>query len=329
MGLLVDGVWQDQWYDTKSTGGRFERTTTSFRNWITPDGAPGPSGAGGFAAEKDRYHLYVSLACPWAHRTLVFRKLKNLEDLISVSIVNPLMLEEGWTFNDYPGATGDILLHKQRLYEVYLVAKSDYTGRVTVPLLWDRKQNTIVNNESSEIIRMFNSAFDDLTGNREDYYPQALRADIDAVNARVYKNINNGVYRAGFATSQTAYEEAFRTLFSELDNVETRLSNQRYLAGNRLTEADVRLFTTLVRFDAVYVGHFKCNLRRIADYPNLSNYLRELFQMPGFGSTTNFDHIKTHYYGSHRQINPTGIVPVGPELDLGAPHDRARLKKAA
>ncbi|MGE0338426.1 MAG: glutathione S-transferase family protein [Xanthobacteraceae bacterium] len=329
MGLLVDGVWQDQWYDTKSTGGRFERTTTSFRNWITPDGAPGPAGAGGFAAEKDRYHLYVSLACPWAHRTLIFRKLKNLEDLISVSIVNPLMLEEGWTFNDYPGATGDILLHKQRLYEVYLAAKSDYTGRVTVPLLWDRKQNTIVNNESSEIIRMFNSAFDDLTGNREDYYPQALRADIDAVNARVYKNINNGVYRAGFATSQTAYEEAFRTLFSELDNVETRLSNQRYLAGNRLTEADVRLFTTLVRFDAVYVGHFKCNLRRIADYPNLSNYLRELFQMPGFGSTTNFDHIKTHYYGSHRQINPTGIVPVGPELDLGAPHDRARLKKAA
>ncbi len=328
MGLLVNGVWQDQWYDTKSTGGRFERTTTSFRNWITPDGAPGPSGEGGFKAEPGRYHLYVALACPWAHRTLIFRKLKKLEDIVSVSAVHPLMLEQGWTFDDYPGATGDTLLGKQRMYEVYLEAKSDYSGRVTVPVLWDGKQNTIVNNESTEIIRMFNSAFDDLTGNRDDYYPPALRGDIDAVNARVYKNINNGVYRAGFATTQQAYEEAFRALFSELDNVETRLSNQRYLAGARLTEADIRLFTTLVRFDAVYVGHFKCNLRRIADYPNLSNYLRELFQIPGFGSTTNFDHIKTHYYASHRQINPTGVVPLGPALDLDAPHDRARLKKA-
>jgi putative glutathione S-transferase len=329
MGLLVNGIWQDQWYDTKSTGGRFERTETKFRNWITPDGSAGPSGGAGFAAEKDRYHLYVALACPWAHRTLIFRKLKKLEDIIPVSVVHPLMLEEGWTFGDYPGATGDTLLGKQRLYEVYLEAKSDYSGRVTVPSLWDKKQRTIVNNESSEIIRMFNSAFNDLTGNRDDYYPHALREHIDAINARVYKNINNGVYRAGFATTQKAYEEAFDALFAELDSVETRLSNQRYLAGNKLTEADVRLFTTLVRFDAVYFGHFKCNLRRIADYPNLSNYLRELFQIPAFGESTNFDHIKTHYYGSHKQINPTGIVPVGPELLLDAPHDRTRFKKAA
>jgi putative glutathione S-transferase len=330
MGLLVNGVWQDQWYDTKSTGGRFERTTTSFRNWITPDGTPGATGEGGFKAERDRYHLYVALACPWAHRTLVFRKLKKLEDIVSVSVVHPLMLEEGWTFDqNFPGTTGDTLLGKERLYEIYLEAKSDYSGRVTVPVLWDKKQNTIVNNESAEIIRMFNSAFNELTGNRDDYYPPALRADIDAVNARVYKNINNGVYRAGFATTQEAYEEAFKALFAELDNVETRLSNQRYLAGDRLTEADIRLFTTLVRFDAVYAGHFKCNQQRIADYPNLSNYLRELFQIPGFGSTTDFDHIKTHYYASHRQINPSGIVPAGPILDLEAPHDRTRLRKAA
>jgi putative glutathione S-transferase len=329
MGLLVNGIWQDQWYDTKSTGGRFERTVTNFRNWITPDGAADASGGAGFAAERGRYHLYVSLACPWAHRTLIFRKLKKLEDIISVSIVHPLMLAEGWTFGGYPAATGDTLLGKKKLYEVYLEAKPDYSGRVTVPVLWDKKTNSIVNNESAEIIRMFNAAFNDLTGNRDDYYPQALRAEIDDVNARVYKNINNGVYRAGFATTQQAYEEAFDALFAELDEVEKRLSRQRYLAGDKLTEADVRLFTTLVRFDAVYFGHFKCNLRRIADYPNLSNYLRELFQIPAFGETTNFDHIKTHYYASHRQINPAGIVPVGPELLLDAPHDRAKLKKAA
>ncbi len=329
MGLLVNGVWQDQWYDTKSTGGRFERTVTSFRHWITPDGAAGPSGESGFAAEKDRYHLYVSLACPWAHRTLIFRKLKKLEDFISVSAVHPLMLEEGWTFDDYPGAIADTALGKRRLYEVYLEAKPDYSGRVTVPTLWDKKQRTIVNNESSEIIRMFNGAFDDLTGNRDDYYPQALRPAIDEVNARVYKNINNGVYRVGFATTQKAYEEAFNALFAELDEIETRLSRQRYLAGSTLTEADVRLFTTLIRFDAVYVGHFKCNLRRIADYPNLSNYLRELFQIPAFGETVNFDHIKTHYYASHRQINPTGIIPAGPLLELDAPHDRDRFGAAA
>lgn len=329
MGLLVNGVWQDQWYDTKSTGGRFERTTTSFRNWITADGSAGPSGSAGFLAERGRYHLYVSLACPWAHRTLIFRKLKKLEDIISVSVVHPLMREEGWTFDSYPAATGDDLFGKKKLYEIYLEAKSDYSGRVTVPVVWDKAKKTIVNNESAEIIRMFNNAFDKLTGDHQDYYPQELRAEIDAVNERVYKSINNGVYRAGFATTQKAYEEAFLDLFAALDEVETRLSKQRYLAGDRLTEADVRLFTTLVRFDAVYVGHFKCNLRRMADYPNLSNYLRELFQIPAFGETTNLDHIKTHYYASHRQINPTGIVPTGPELNLNAPHDRARLKSAA
>jgi len=328
MGLLVNGVWQDQWYDTKSTGGRFERTVTSFRNWITPDGSAGPSGEAGFKAERDRYHLYVSLACPWAHRTLIFRKLKKLEDIISVSVVHPVMLEEGWTFESYPGATGDNLFGKQRLYEVYLEAKSDYSGRVTVPVIWDKKKRAIVNNESAEIIRMFNTAFGELTGDRTDYYPEELRTEIDAINDRVYRNINNGVYRAGFATTQKAYDEAFRALFAELDEVEARLSRQRYLAGKKLTEADVRLFTTLVRFDAVYFGHFKCNLRRIADYPNLSNYLRELFQIPAFGETTNIDHIKTHYYASHRQINPTGIVPLGPELKLDAPHDRARLEAA-
>jgi putative glutathione S-transferase len=329
MGLLVNGVWQDRWYDTKSTGGRFERSATLFRNWVTPDGSAGPSGESGFKAEAGRYHLYVSLACPWAHRTLIFRKLKKLEDLISVSIVHPLMLDEGWTFDDYPGAIPDAVLGKKKLYEVYLEAKQDYSGRVTVPALWDNEKRTIVNNESAEIIRMFNSAFDALTGNRDDYYPRSLHAEIDAVNARVYKNINNGVYRAGFATRQSAYEEAFNDLFAALDDVEDILDRQRYLAGDRLTEADIRLFTTLVRFDAVYFGHFKCNLRRIADYPNLSNYLRELFQIPRIGSTVNFDHIKTHYYASHKQINPSGIVPVGPELNLDAPHDRARFKKAA
>jgi putative glutathione S-transferase len=329
MGLLVNGVWQDRGYDTKSTGGRFERTETLFRNWITPDGAAGRGGESGFKAEAGRYHLYVSLACPWAHRTLIFRKLKKLEDLIPVSVVHPLMLEAGWTFDDYPGAVPDHELGKQRLYEIYLEAKKDYSGRVTVPTLWDKEKRTIVNNESAEIIRMFNSAFDALTGNRDDYYPQALRAEIETINARVYKNINNGVYRAGFATRQSAYEEAFRDLFAALDYVESILDRQRYLAGDRLTEADIRLFTTLVRFDAVYFGHFKCNLRRIADYPNLSNYLRELFQIREIGSTVNFDHIKTHYYGSHKQINPTGIIPAGPELNLDAPHDRARFKKAA
>lgn len=328
MGLLVNGVWQDQWYDTKSTGGRFVRGDAVFRNWVTADGSAGPSGESGFKAEPGRYHLYVSLACPWAHRTLIFCKLKKLENLISVSIVDPFMGEEGWTFSDFPGSIPDSLNGKKRLYEIYLLAKPDFSGRVTVPVLWDKQRKTIVNNESSEIIRMLNSAFDAFTDAREDYYPENLRAKIDEINKLVYANINNGVYRTGFATTQQAYEESFRDLFKALDHVERVLSGQRYLAGDQITEADWRLFTTLVRFDPVYFGHFKCNLRRIADYPNLSNYLRELYQWPGVSETVNFEHIKRHYYMSHPRINPARIVPVGPEIKLDAPHDRARLRAA-
>jgi putative glutathione S-transferase len=328
MGLLVDGVWQDVPRETKSTGGRFERQPSSFRNWVTADGAAGPSGEGGFPAEAGRYHLYISHACPWAHRTAVFRALKGLADMISLSVVSPLMLGEGWTFAREEGSTGDPVNGAARLWEVYVKADPRYSGRVSVPVLWDRKRGTIVNNESSEIIRMFNSAFDALTGNTADFYPAALRAEIDAVNDLVYRAINNGVYRAGFATTQEAYEEAFLALFDALDRVEERLGRQRYLVGSRLTEADWRLFTTLVRFDAVYFGHFKCNLRRIADYPNLSNYLRELYQVPGVAETVHIDHIKRHYYASHRHINPTGIVPLGPALDFTAPHDRGRLPAA-
>ncbi|MEI2383604.1 glutathione S-transferase family protein [Breoghania sp. JC706] len=320
MGLLVDGKWQDRWYDTDKTGGSFEREKSQFRNWVTADGAPGPSGEGGFEAEAGRYHLYVAYACPWAHRTLIFRKLKKLEDMISVSVVEPLMLEEGWTF-----AQPDPVNGATRLYEVYLAADPTYTGRVTVPVLWDKKRKTIVSNESAEIIRMLNSAFDGLGARKDDFYPQELRAEIDAINAKVYDTVNNGVYKAGFATSQEAYEKPFKALFATLDELDDRLSRQRYLVGDRLTEADWRLFTTLVRFDAVYVGHFKCNLRRIADYPHLSNYLRELYQVPGVAETVNMDHIKRHYYGSHKTINPTGIVPVGPELDFMRSHDRGRL----
>jgi putative glutathione S-transferase len=325
MGLLVDGVWQDKWYDTKSTGGRFQRQESRFRNWITADGAAGPSGEGGFKAEPGRYHLYVSLACPWAHRTLVFRKLKRLEEVISVSVVDPHMAAEGWVFGDFPGATPDSVNGKTRLYEVYLVADPTYTGRVSVPTLWDKQRRTIVNNESSEIIRMLNTAFDAFTDRREDYYPEALRAEIDAVNARVYDTVNNGVYKAGFATAQAPYEEAARALFATLDDLEVRLSRQPWLAGQRQTEADWRLFTTLVRFDAVYFGHFKCNVRRIVDYPNLSNYLRALYQTESVRETVDFDHIKTHYYWSHPTVNPTRIVPIGPALDLDAPHDRGRF----
>jgi putative glutathione S-transferase len=325
MGLLVNGVWQDQWYDTKSTGGRFVRHDSVFRNWVTADGTKGPSGENGFKAEPGRYHLYVSLACPWAHRTLIFRKLKKLEDAISLSIVDPIMGEEGWTFSDFPGAIRDGVNGKNRLYEVYLLAKPDFSGRVTVPVLWDKQRKTIVNNESSEIIRMLNSAFEAFTDAREDYYPEELRGEIDRINKFVYPNINNGVYRTGFATTQHAYEEAFRDLFSALDEIEKTLSEHRYLTGARITEADWRLFTTLIRFDPVYVGHFKCNLRRIADYPNLSNYLRELYQWPGISKTVNLTHIKRHYYMSHPQINPTRIVPLGPEINLDAPHDRARF----
>lgn len=327
MGLLIDGVWHDQWYETEKAGGRFVRKESAYRNWITKDGSPGPSGEGGFPAEAGRYHLYVSLACPWAHRTLIFRRLKKLERLVSLSVVDPFMGEEGWVFGRSEGCIPDTANGKARLYEVYLAADPHYTGRVTVPVLWDKKRGTIVNNESSEIIRMLNSAFDDITGDHADYSPAEFCAEIDAVNARVYDDINNGVYKAGFATTQAAYEEAFVALFSALDEMEARLSRARYLVGGRLTEADIRFFTTLVRFDAVYVGHFKCNRKRIADYPNLSNYLRDLYQHPGIAETVNMTHIKRHYYESHPTINPTRIVPLGPELDFEAPHDRERFSK--
>lgn len=318
MGLYVDGVWKDQWYDTGKSGGRFEREPTRFRGVVTAQGGPFPAASG-------RYHLYVSHACPWAHRTTIFRELKKLANVISISVVSPLMGPAGWTFDVAEGSTGDAVNGARKLGEVYLIADPKYSGRVTVPVLWDKETRSIVNNESSEIIRMLNSAFDAFTPDRTDYYPQQLRAEIDAVNADVYGNINNGVYRAGFATTQDAYEEAVQALFAALDRVEARLSRQRYLAGSAQTEADWRLFTTLVRFDAVYFGHFKCNVRRIVDYPNLSNYLRDLYQVPGVAETVHLDHIKRHYYWSHVQINPTRIVPVGPVLDLSAPHDRAKF----
>ncbi|EJN04409.1 glutathione S-transferase family protein [Phyllobacterium sp. YR531] len=328
MGLLIDGVWHNQWYDTKESGGRFIRSESQFRNWVTPDGSAGPSGKAGFKAEPGRYHLYVSYACPWAHRTLIFRALKQLQDVISVSIVDYYMGDEGWTFSGQDSATADHLFGYSRLHEVYTRADANYSGRVTVPVLWDKQQNTIVSNESSEIIRMLNSAFNEFGDADLDFYPQELRGEVDAINALVYPNINNGVYRAGFATTQPAYEEAFIQLFGALDEIEQRLAKQRYLTGNRLTEADWRLFTTLLRFDPVYVGHFKCNRQRIADYTNLSNYTRELYQVPGVAPTVNMQHIKGHYYESHKTINPTGIVPVGPEIDYAAPHDRDRFEQA-
>lgn len=324
MGLLVDGVWRDQWYDTKSTGGRFVRQESAFRNWVTADGSPGPSGRGGFKAESGRYHLYVSHACPWAHRTLIFRKLKGLEGMIDVSVVHWLMLEDGWTFTEGPGVVPDPLHGARFLRDIYTQAEPRYTGRVTVPVLWDKATGTIVNNESSEIIRMFNSAFDACGAAAGDYYPEDLRPEIDALNTRIYDKVNNGVYKAGFATTQDAYEAAVTDLFETLDFLDERLSTRRYLLGDRLTEADWRLFTTLIRFDPVYVGHFKCNLRRIADYPNLSGYLRDLYQMPGIAETVNMLHIKSHYYQSHRTINPTGIVPNGPVIDLSSPPGQAR-----
>ena len=316
MGLLLEGKWQDQWYDTSATGGRFVRRESQFRNWITPDGSAGPSGLGGFKAEAGRYHLYVSLACPWAHRALIFRKLKGLEDMISLSVVHWLMREEGWTFAPGPGVVPDSIHGARVLHEVYTHANPTYTGRVTVPILWDQATANIVNNESSEIIRMLGSAFDSIGAAPGDYYPQALRDQIDAVNARVYDNVNNGVYKAGFATSQAAYEEAVGPLFDTLDWLEERLGRQRYLCGEAVTEADWRLFTTLIRFDAVYVGHFKCNRRRIADYRILSRYLRELYRWPGVAETVDFRHIKGHYYQSHLTINPSGVIPTGPDLDL-------------
>lgn len=324
MGLLVDGVWTDQWYDTKSTGGKFVRKDAAFRNWITKTGEAGPSGKSGFTAERDRYHLYVSYACPWAHRTLIYRKLKGLEDIIPVTAVEPLMLDNGWTFNEPDPVNG-----ANYAWHLYVKADPTYTGRATVPILWDKKTKTIVSNESAEIIRMFNSAFDELTGSTLNLSPEDLLPQIDEINETVYHSVNNGVYKAGFATTQSAYEEAVTELFSTLDQLEKRLEDQRYLVGDRLTEADWRLFTTLVRFDAVYVGHFKCNIRRIDDYPNLSNYLRELYQMPGVAETVEIATIKEHYYGSHESINPTRVIPVGPQLDLDHSHNRNRLPSAA
>ncbi len=325
MGLLQDGVWRDQWYDTKSNKGKFVRKQSSFRNWVTKNGAAGPSGIGGFQAEAGRYHLYVSHACPWAHRTMIFRALKGLEEMISISVVNWFMRENGWTFAPAEGVIPDSINHAQYMYQVYTAAQSDYSGRVTVPVLWDKQQNTIVSNESSEIIRMFNSAFDDVGATVGDYYPEHLRPEIDTLNERIYANVNNGVYKAGFATTQGAYEEALTPLFETLDMLDQRLATSRYLTGANITEADWRLFTTLVRFDAVYVGHFKCNLKRIEDFPNLSGYVRDLYQQPGVAATVHMDHIKSHYYGSHDMINPTGIVPSGPRLDFAAPHNRAAL----
>lgn len=325
MGLLVNGKWQDQWYDTDASGGRFQREESGFRDWITKDGSAGPSGSGGFKAEPNRYHLYVSLACPWAHRTMIYRKLKGLEDMISISAVHPFMREHGWTFAEGTGVISDPIFNADYMHQIYTAAKSDYTGRVTVPVLWDKKTNTIVSNESSEIIRMFNSAFDDVGALPVDFLPSELVDEIDELNAFIYPKVNNGVYRSGFATTQEAYEEAVTELFEALDTLEKRLADKRYLTGNTITEADWRLFTTLVRFDPVYVGHFKCNIRRIVDYPNLWGYVRDLYQVPGIAETVNMDHIKTHYYASHDTINPTEIVPVGPAIDFDSSHDRAHL----
>lgn len=325
MGLLQDGQWVDQWYDTKSSGGRFVRKAPQFRHWITADGSAGPSGNGGFKAQAGRYHLYVSLACPWAHRTMLFRALKGLEDMISVSVVHWYMADKGWTFQAGDAVVADSENDAQFMYEVYTAAMSDYSGRVTVPVLWDKHTKTIVSNESSEIIRMFNTAFDDIGAAEGDYYPRHLRSEIDALNERIYDTVNNGVYKAGFATTKEAYEEAVGPLFDTLDFLEERLSTQRYLTGNTITEADWRLFTTLVRFDPVYVGHFKCNIRRIADYEHLSGYTRDLYQQPGVAATVNMQHIKNHYYASHETINPSRIVPVGPMIDYSLPHTRAQF----
>src|SRR3954447_85878 len=329
MGLLIDGTWHDRWYDTDDGGGRFVRMDSQFRNWVTADGSPGPSGEGGFAAEPGRYHLYVSLACPWAHRTLIFRRLKGLDGVIGVSVVHWLMREHGWTFAAGPGVTGDQLHGSAYLHELYTRARPGYSGRVTVPVLWDKRQERIVSNESSEIVRMLNSAFDGCGAAPGDYYPEALRPEIDRINARVYATVNNGVYRAGFATTQEAYDEAVTELFASLDWLESILGQRRYLAEERITEADWRLFTTPGRVDLGSHTHFKCNLRRLIDYPSLWAYTRELYQQPGVAETVDFTHIKRHYYASHGSINPTGIVPLGPLLDFEAPHGREVLAAAA
>jgi len=325
MGLLVDGKWHDVWYDTKASKGRFVRSESQFRNWVTRDGSPGPSGRGGFRAEPNRYHLYVAFACPWAHRTLIMRKLKGLEPLIGISAVNSYMGPEGWTFAPGPEMIPDSVNHVERMYELYTLADPTYSGRATVPVLWDKHEHTIVSNESAEILRMLNSAFDDVGANHGDYYPEELRAEIDEQNAFIYPNVNNGVYRAGFATTQEAYEEAAKAVFAGLDRLEGRLATRRFLTGDRLTEADIRLFTTLIRFDPVYHGHFKCNVRRIVDYPNLWGFVRDIYQMPGVSDTVHIDFIKRHYYGSHANLNPSRIVPIGPEINYDTPHGRERL----
>ena len=324
MGYLENGVWHSGADKTRWSSGRYVRRPAQFRNWVTADGGPGPSGEGGFEAAPGRYHLYVSHACPWAHRALIFRRLKGLEEMISLSVVHWFLGPDGWSFDTADGVIPDSVNHARFLREVYVAARPDYSGPVTVPVLWDKERRTIVSNESSEIIRMFNSGFDKVGARPGDYYPQNLRSEIDALNERIYATVNNGVYRAGFATTQEAYEEAVGSLFDTLDWLEQRLSARRYLTGDSITEADWRLFTTLVRFDAVYVGHFKCNLRRLADYPNLSGYLRDLYQQPGIAGTVRLDHIKAHYYGSHTSINPSGIVPLGPVVDYAAPHGRDR-----
>ena len=322
MGLLQNGKWVDQWYDTKSNGGHFVRKAPQFRSWVRADGAAGPSGDSGFKAEPGRYHLYVSLACPWAHRTLIFRTLKGLEQMISISVVHWYMAEDGWTFDVGDGVVPDTVNAVTLMHEIYTKAMPDYSGRVTVPVLWDKQTKTIVSNESSEIIRMFNTAFDAVGAKVGDYYPPDLRSEIDSLNERIYTTVNNGVYRCGFATTQEAYEQAITPLFDTLDWLEDRLRAKRYLTGDQITEADWRLFTTLIRFDVVYVGHFKCNIRRIADYPNLSEYLRDLYQQPGIAKTVNLEHIKKHYYESHETINPSRVVPKGPVVDFTAPHNR-------
>lgn len=313
MGLLIEGKWHDRWYDTDNNRGEFKREQSQFRGQI---------GSDEFPAEADRYHLYVSLACPWAHRALIFRRLKKLESLISVSVVSPIMLEHGWTFDIDQGSSGDPLHNAKYLHELYTRNQQDYSGRVTVPVLWDKKQQRIVNNESADIIRQFNYAFADLAEKTQDYYPESLQADIDAINDEIYNKVNNGVYRCGFATTQQAYEDAYEALFSALDTIENQLGTQRFLCGDTISEADWRLFTTLIRFDAVYHGHFKCNRQRLEDYPHLSNYLRHLYQWPGVADTVDFSHIKRHYYISHPMINPTQVVPVGPDIDYNRPHNR-------
>ena len=330
MGVMIEGVWHATEPKSDGKDGVFKRPETAFRNWVTADGSAGPTGTDGFKAEPGRYHLYICHACPWAHRAMIFRALKGLEDVISVSVVHWIMAENGWTFEDGEGVVADPVIGADYLYQVYQHADSGFSGRVTVPVLWDLKRNTIVSNESSEIIRMFNSAFDAFAKNpAADFYPEPLRAEIDTVNERVYHTLNNGVYRSGFATSQDAYNAAVTELFETMDWLEERLSSRRYLVGNQQTEADLRLFTTLLRFDPVYFGHFKCNIRRLVDYPNLWNYTRDLYQTPGVAATIDHGHIQQHYYASHESINPTRIVPLGPDIDFAAPHNRNDMKDAA